>query len=123
MTKCKVGFVAFDHPELNHIVHAKEVQEEVIPKIKKWPLDLYIVEELPVLPIDLIKIVRNLKKNEVDIVIFYLVGYCAEGLPLVLAAELDCPIIIWSANKHPLTPLSILSLSLIHISEPTRLGM
>jgi L-fucose isomerase-like protein len=109
MAQIKVGFVAFDHLELNHLVHAKDVRDEVISKIKKWPVDLYIVEELPSLPNDVATVAADLRRNNVDAVIFYLAGYCSEGLPLVLAMELDCPIIIWSTNKHHLTPLSILS--------------
>jgi len=45
------------------------------------------------------KIVSNIK--DVDIIILYVVGYCDEVLPPVIAKELsDYPIILWSTHDQ-----------------------
>lgn len=110
MSGYKVGFVAFDHPVLNHLVHAREVRDEVIPEIRSWPIEWHIVEDLPSLPREITNVAAAIRKADVDVVVFYIAGYCAEELPVILAAQLDCPIVLWSTNRHHLTPLSIISL-------------
>jgi L-fucose isomerase-like protein len=93
----RIGFVALGMAPWVVMENVEKLKNRALAELKKLPLDLFVVDGIPYTLNEIFEASRNLRREDVEVVLVYIPDYTSEELCCILARELsEYPFVLWS---------------------------